>query len=55
MKKNIILISLSVIILLVAICLTLWFINREYPDDENTLYSIKFDDFKLRFQRYDYA
>lgn len=55
MKKNIILISLSVIILLVAICLTLWFINREYPDDENTLYSIKFDDVKLRFQRYDYA
>lgn len=54
-KKSIILIFLFTIIFVVAICLTLCVINREYPDDENTLYSVKFDDFKLRFQRYDYA
>lgn len=27
----------------------------EYPDDKNTLYSAKFENTKLRFERYDYA
>lgn len=54
-KKNVILISVVIIILIVVIGLIIWFINREYPDNENTLYSIKFEDSKLRFQRYDYA
>ena len=54
-KKNVILISVVIIILMIAIGLIIWFINREYPDNENTLYSIKFEDTKLRFQRYDYA
>lgn len=53
MKKNCLILIISIIILIVIIGAI--FINREYPDDENTLYSIKFDDFKLKFQRYDYA
>jgi len=54
-NKKIIILTIVVIILIVASGLVMWYINREYPDNENTLYSIKFDDFKLRFQRYDYA
>ncbi len=37
---------------------TMWYLyslNREYPDDENTLYSVKFDDVRMRFERIDYA
>lgn len=30
-------------------------LNKEYPDDENTLYSIKIDKVKIRFERYDYS
>lgn len=45
----------AIVILILIIGAIIVFVNREYPDDENTLYSIKFEDFKLRFQRYDYA
>lgn len=47
------------IILFIALALLLglvfFFSNREYPDDENTLYSIKFGNTKLRFEKYDDA
>lgn len=53
-KKIIISIIILTIMLLVGggIFLSL---NREYSDDENTLYTIKFGNIKLRFERYDYA
>ena len=56
MKKKILLIT-GLIIIIIAIVTTIVInvINKEYPDDENTLYSIKFNNVKLRFERYDYA
>lgn len=53
-KKNIIYISIFVILLLTVGGIFL-FLNKEYPDDENTLYTIKFGNTKLRFERYDYS
>ncbi len=47
------------IVFIVLVLVTLFggilYLNREYPDDENTLYSVKFNKVKLRFERYDYA
>lgn len=57
MKKKYIIILGIVLIILVAIMLA-FFLNKkelDYPDDENTLYSIKFGNVKLRFERYDYV
>ena len=51
-KKKIIFFIILIVILLVGLYL---YINREYPDDENTLYSIKFGNTRLRFERYDYS
>lgn len=54
MKKKIIPIILIILALIIGVVL---FFNREkeYLDDENTLYSVKFGNTKLRFERYDYA
>lgn len=41
------------VIIVLSLGLVFFFLNREYPDDENTLYSIKFGDVKLRFEKYD--
>ena len=58
MKKKILLIT-GLLIIIIAITITLVIVlNKkeiDYPDDENTLYSIKFNNVKLRFERYDYA
>lgn len=55
MKKKII-ISISILVILLLIVGGIFlFLNREYPDDENTLYTIKFGNTKLRFERYDYS
>ena len=53
-QKYIIFIFLVVIVLVMGI---VWMQNhqKEYPDDKNTLYSIQFNDVKIRFQRYDYS
>ena len=53
-KKIIIIVSILIILLLITGGIFL-FLNREYPDDENTLYTIKFGNTKLRFERYDYS
>lgn len=53
-KKNIILIIFAVLISFIAIVFIMN-IDKEYQDDENTLYSINIGDTKLRFQRYDYS
>lgn len=53
-KKTIIIVSILIILLLITGGIFL-FLNREYPDDENTLYTIKFGNTKLRFERYDYS
>ena len=53
MKKKII-IAVSIFVVLVLIVGGVFlFLNKEYPDDENTLYTIKFGNTKLRFERYD--
>ena len=52
MKKKLI---FSIIIILLIVLGILWFINKDYPDDENTLYSINFGNTKIRFERYDYS
>ena len=52
-KKCILLIAIIIVTLLVGGIFLL--LNREYPDDENTLYSIRFGNTKLKFERYDYA
>lgn len=52
-KKYIVLIVIGLLLLLSG--LFIFFNNKEYKDDENTLYSIKFDNLKLRFERYDYS
>ena len=55
MKKKII-IAVSIFVVLVLIVGGVFlFLNKEYPDDENTLYTIKFGNTKLRFERYDYS
>ena len=51
-KKYLILILIAFLIVTLGIIL---YLNREYKDDENTLYSIKFGNTKLRFERYDYS
>ena len=55
MKKKIIISILILVVLLVVAGGIFLFLNREYPDDENTLYTIKFGNTKLRFERYDYS
>lgn len=54
MKKKIIIPILILLVLLIAIGIYVIFF-MEYPDDKNTLYSAKFENTKLRFERYDYA
>lgn len=54
MKKGYIILLVLVIVLLI-IGGTYLFLTREYADDENTLYSVKFGKTKLRFERYDYS
>ncbi len=47
-----------VFLTIVSIILIIFSINKkeiDYPDDENTLYSVKFDNIILRFERYDYV
>lgn len=55
MKKKVIII-ICIIVLMIPLLVVLTK-NRipNYPDDENTLYSIKFNNVKLRFERYDYV
>ena len=57
MKKKYIIILGIVLVIIIAILLAVFLNKKEldYPDDENTLYSIKFDNIKLRFERYDYV
>ena len=54
MKKKIIIPILIVLVLLIAIGIYVFFF-MEYHDNKNTLYSVKFGNTKLRFERYDYA
>ena len=55
-KKYLIIIGI-ILVIIVAVILAIVLNKKEqdYPDDENTLYSIKFGDVKLRFERYDYV
>ena len=57
MKKKYLIIIGIILVTIVAIILAIVLNKKEqdYPDDENTLYSIKFGNVKLRFERYDYA
>ncbi len=59
MKKKYLIIAGIVLLIALIIVLVLVLNKKEeepdYPDDENTLYSIKFDNIKLRFERYDYV
>ena len=54
MKQKYLFLIILVTALLVAGVIII-FSNKEYYDDENTLYSINFDKIKLRFERYDYS
>ena len=56
-KKYILLIMLLIFLIILTIFFVLYLNGQEedYPDDENTLYSIKFDNVKLRFERYEYS
>lgn len=51
-KKYLIIISIIVICI---VSLLVIFLNKEYPDDENTLYTVTFGNIKLRVERYDYS
>lgn len=50
--KKIIIILIITIIVIIGIFI---YINKEYPDDTNTLYSVKFNKIKLRIEKYDSA
>lgn len=52
-KKNILIILLFIVLIGLGIIRLLF--NEKYLDDENTLYSITFNDVKIRFERYDYS
>ena len=54
-KKIIIIGTIILVIFVVVLAIILNKKELDYPDDENTLYSIKFDNIKLRFERYDYV
>lgn len=54
MKKKII-VPIAIVLLLILVGGIILFLNKEYPDDENTLYSTTFGNTKLRFERYDYS
>ena len=43
--------KLSIVVILVCVILYVVFF-MEYPDDKDTLYSVKFGNVKLRFERY---
>ncbi len=49
--------SIPIVLLIFVLVISFLFLNqeKEYLDDENTLYAIKFDNLKIRFKRYDYA
>ena len=49
-----VIVSVFVFVLLI-VCGLVLFKEKNYPDDENTLYSIRFNNIKLRFERYDYS
>ena len=58
MKKKYTIIIIAIIILIAIITSLVLILNKkqmDYPDDENTLYSIKFNNVKIRFERYDYV
>lgn len=49
---------IEIILVVIAIVIVATILNKKEqnnPDDKNTLYSIKFGDIKLRFERYDYV
>lgn len=54
MKRKYI-ISIILIILLIIVGTIFLMKEKNYPDDENTLYTIKFDNIELRVERYDYV
>lgn len=54
-KKKLLILVIVLIFLFVIVGGIILFLNREYPDDENTLYAVKFGNTKLRFERYDYS
>lgn len=55
MKKKVIITIIILVIVLLVVEGIFLFLNKEYPDDENTLYTIEFGNTKLRFERYDYS
>ena len=58
MKKKYTIIIIAIIILIAIITSLVLILNKkqmDYPDDEKTLYSIKFNNVKIRFERYDYV
>ena len=50
--KKIITLIITLIFLVIGI---VFYFNRDYPDDRNTLYSKSFDKDKIKFERYDYS
>lgn len=49
---------MPIILIIIGLVIIVFFVlnnKKEYSDDENTLYSIKFNNIKLRFERYDYS
>lgn len=54
-KKYLIIAGIVLIIIFTSILIIVLNKEKDYPDDENTLYSIKFKNVKLRFERFDYA
>ncbi len=53
MKKKIIIAVIALIILIFGGILLLT--DKDYPNDENTLYSVDFDNVRLRFEHIDYV
>ena len=52
-RKIIIPITIVLLLLIMAGVFAVFF--KQYPDDKNTLYSVKYGNTKLRFERYDYV
>ena len=55
MKKKIVIFAIVLITILSIISILFVILNKKEVTNENTLYSIKFENIQLRFVRYDYT
>lgn len=55
MKKSVIVVIAVLVLTILLVPIMFLTKEKDYPDDENTLYSVKFNNVKIRVERYDYS